>query len=85
MTTHLRAVLLALALWAVASAQGLHYPVTRTVDHVDTYHGTQGAGPVSLARGRHVGGDGGVGRGAEQGDVRVSREDPVSRAADRSG
>ena len=41
MTTHLRAVLLALALGAVASAQGLQYPVTRTVDQVDTYHGTQ--------------------------------------------
>ena len=41
MTTHLRAVLLALALGAVASAQGLRYPVTRTVDHVDTYHGTK--------------------------------------------
>ena len=41
MTTHLRAVLLALALGAVVSAQGLRYPVTRTVDHVDTYHGTK--------------------------------------------
>ncbi|HEX6163321.1 MAG TPA: hypothetical protein VFZ31_08150, partial [Vicinamibacterales bacterium] len=27
------------ALTATLSAQGLQYPATRTVDHVDTYHG----------------------------------------------
>ncbi len=30
-----------LALSGAVAAQGLQYPVTRTVDHVDTYHGTK--------------------------------------------
>ncbi len=30
-----------LALSGAVAAQGLRYPVTRTVDHVDTYHGTK--------------------------------------------
>src|SRR5258705_8124230 len=34
-----------LAMTAALGAQGLQYPVTRTVDHVDTYHGTTIADP----------------------------------------
>jgi prolyl oligopeptidase len=34
-----------LALSATLSAQGLQYPTTKTVDHVDTYHGTSIADP----------------------------------------
>jgi prolyl oligopeptidase len=34
-----------LALSASLGAQGLQYPSTRTVDHVDTYHGTRVADP----------------------------------------
>ena len=34
-----------LALSATLGAQGLQYPTTRTVDHVDTYHGTKVADP----------------------------------------
>ena len=69
---------------ATLGGPGLQYPTTKTVDHVDTYHGTSVADPVSLARRRHLGRDGGVGRGAEQGHVRVSRQDSVSRAADQA-
>lgn len=38
-------VLAILALSATLSAQGIQYPVTKTVDHVDTYHGVQIADP----------------------------------------
>ncbi len=34
-----------LALTATLNAQGLQYPTTQTVDHVDTYHGTKIADP----------------------------------------
>ncbi len=34
-----------LALTATLNAQGLQYPTTKTVDHVDTYHGTRIADP----------------------------------------
>ena len=34
-----------LGLTATVSAQGLQYPVTRTIDHVDTYHGMKVADP----------------------------------------
>ena len=34
-----------LACAATLTAQGLTYPVTRTVDHVDTYHGTRVSDP----------------------------------------
>src|SRR5688572_33058145 len=34
-----------LALGGALGAQGLQYPTTRTVDHVDTYHGTKVADP----------------------------------------
>ena len=43
----------------------------------------QGRGSVSLARGRQVARDRGVGRGAEQGHVPLPREDSVPRAAAR--
>ncbi len=33
--------LVLLALSGAVAAQGLQYPITRTVDHVDTYHGTK--------------------------------------------
>ena len=59
----------------------LDYPQTRKVDHVDTYHGVAGARPVPLARGRQLGRDRRVGRGAEQGDLRLPRADPVPRGA----
>ncbi len=46
MTWKLRVGLAMVALSAAAvAAQGLSYPVTRTVDHLDTYHGTQVADP----------------------------------------
>src|SRR5688500_10838549 len=57
------------------------HPHGRPCRHLSRH---QGAGSLSLARGRHVRGDGEVGRGAEQGDVRVSRSDPVPRAAHRA-
>ncbi len=38
---HLFSALAVLALAAGLSAQGLSYPTTRAVDHVDTYHGTK--------------------------------------------
>ncbi|OFW40159.1 MAG: prolyl endopeptidase [Acidobacteria bacterium RIFCSPLOWO2_12_FULL_67_14b] len=41
MMTKLRVGLAVVALTGVAAAQGLQYPVTRTVDHVDTYHVTK--------------------------------------------
>ena len=41
MTTHLRTAMFVTLLTAAATAQGLQYPSTRTVDHVDTYHGTK--------------------------------------------
>jgi prolyl oligopeptidase len=41
MTTSIRAVLVAMTLSAALAAQSLQYPVTRKVDHVDTYHGTK--------------------------------------------
>ncbi len=34
-----------LALSPILAAQGLQYPATKTVDHVDTYHGTSIADP----------------------------------------
>jgi prolyl oligopeptidase len=37
---NLRVGLAILVMSGAATAQGLQYPVTRTVDHVDTYHGT---------------------------------------------
>ena len=40
-----KAILFVLALSASLSAQGLQYPDTRTVDHVDTYHGVKVADP----------------------------------------
>jgi len=41
MTTTLKVGLAVAALSATVAAQGLQYPPTRTVDHVDTYHGTK--------------------------------------------
>ncbi|MFA5908459.1 MAG: prolyl oligopeptidase family serine peptidase [Vicinamibacterales bacterium] len=41
MKTPLRIALSVLALSSTAAGQGLQYPVTRAVDHVDTYHGTK--------------------------------------------
>ncbi len=41
MKTTLHASLGAVALSAVVAAQGYQYPVTRAIDHVDTYHGTK--------------------------------------------
>lgn len=41
MNTHLRVGLTIVAMSAAVEGQGLQYPVTRTVDHVDTYHGTR--------------------------------------------
>jgi prolyl oligopeptidase len=41
MTTSLRAVFVAMTLSTALAAQALQYPVTRKVDHVDTYHGTK--------------------------------------------
>ena len=67
------AVLASAALLAQQVSKPLSYPRTKTVDHVDTYHGTKVAGSVPLARRRHLAGDGGVGRGAEHGHVPVSR------------
>ena len=67
-----------------ARAQGLqlpHDPDRRSRRHLSRH---QGARSLSLARGRHLRGNGEVGRGAEQGDVRVSRADSVPRAADRA-
>ena len=37
--------LVLLALSSTLAAQGLQYPTTKTVDHVDTYHGTKIADP----------------------------------------
>ena len=76
----------AAAVFAVVSAdERLAYPKTRKVDHVDTYHGDAGGRPVPLARGRQLGRDRRVGGGAEQGDVRLPREDPVPREAAERG
>lgn len=41
MNTPLRVGLTIVAMSAALEGQGLQYPVTRTVDHVDTYHGTR--------------------------------------------
>ena len=41
MRSHLRTALLVTSMTAAATAQGLQYPSTRTVDQVDTYHGTK--------------------------------------------
>ena len=41
MKTTLQVGLALVALSGAVAAQGLQYPVTRTVDHVDTYHGTK--------------------------------------------
>lgn len=41
MKTTLQVGLAVVALGGAVAAQGLQYPVTRTVDHVDTYHGTK--------------------------------------------
>src|SRR6185503_21135218 len=41
MSTSLRAVLITMTLSAALAAQSLQYPVTKKVDHVDTYHGTK--------------------------------------------
>ena len=41
MRSHLRTALLVTSMTAAAAAQGLQYPSTRTVDQVDTYHGTR--------------------------------------------
>jgi prolyl oligopeptidase len=41
MTTHLRTGAAILAMTTTLAAQGLPYPDTRTVDHVDVYHGTK--------------------------------------------
>ena len=41
MRSHLRTAMLVTSMTAAATAQGLQYPTTRTVDHVDTYHGTR--------------------------------------------
>lgn len=41
MKTTLKVGLAVLAASATVAAQGIQYPVTRTVDHVDTYHGTK--------------------------------------------
>ena len=41
MKTTLKVGLALLALSATVAGQGLQYPATRTVDHVDTYHGTK--------------------------------------------
>jgi prolyl oligopeptidase len=45
MKTTLKVGLAAAALSATVAAQGLQYPATRTVDHVDTYHGTKVSDP----------------------------------------
>src|SRR6187549_691300 len=47
--------------------------------HVSRYAGGRS---VSMARGRQLAGNGEMGRGTERGDVRVSREDSVSRTAE---
>jgi len=41
MKTTLQVGLALLAVSGAAAAQGLQYPVTKTVDHVDTYHGVR--------------------------------------------
>ena len=45
MRTNLRVGLAVVAMTTVVAAQGLRYPATRIVDHVDTYHGTAVADP----------------------------------------
>ncbi len=61
----------------------LEYPQTATVDHVDEYHGTQVPGSLSVAgrRRAHVRSGRRLGRGGEQGHVRVPRGDPAARTA----
>ena len=70
---------------ALAAQAGPQYPDTRAVDHVDTYHGAQGAPiPYRWLEDDTSAETARVGRGAEQGHVRVSRQDSVPRAADHA-
>ena len=79
----------------VASALGagedrIRYPQTKRGDQVDDYHGTKVADPYRWLEDdvRTVEGSGRLGRGREQGHVRLSRGDPPARddpqAADRA-
>ena len=66
------------------SAQKLQYPASKKVEQVDTYFGVKVADPYrwleddASARGRELG------RGAEQGHLRLPRKDSLPRRRSRS-
>ena len=70
-----------LVLAMTTAATQIRYPETRKTDQVDDYFGTHGRRSVPLARGRQQRRDRGLGRGAEQGHLRLPGEDPGPRAA----
>ena len=75
------AVSLAFAAVAVSlAAQRLRYPEARKVDHVDTYFGVKVADPYRWLEDDNSADTREVGRGGEQGHVRVSRRDSVPAA-----
>ena len=66
------AVAVALATLAVSiTAQQMRYPETRKSDQVDTYFGVRVADPYRWLEDETLGGHGQMGRGREQGHVRL--------------
>ena len=61
------------------------YPETRKADQVDDYFGRKVADPYRWLEDDNSAGDRGVGRGAEQGHLRLPGADPRARAAEGSG